>query len=109
MRRREKPQTVPVTPGVAQFANFSVENWHRPAEDLPVPRDYDGSGWEWIAMRSLRRWDDARRDHARALGYDPQCPYGSKPGRDWWAYLALLESVKRSEAGLGVSQGGDRS
>lgn len=38
-----------------------------------------------------RRWRGARRSWAAANGFHVSAVHGTRPGRDWWAFLALCD------------------
>jgi len=79
----------------------------RPPEDEPgtVPRalrKFRVGDWPYASstFAAHKMWREARHAWCAANGFDVTAPYGAKPGRDWWAFLALCEQGEAGSAGL---------
>lgn len=60
--------------------------------------DWIEAGEPEAGLSARLRFNQARRSWARAHGYDLSARYGTAPGRDWWAFLALCKNQELTTA-----------
>lgn len=73
-----------------RLRRFVLEEWVRPSEQP----------WPDRVVAARAAYTTARRAMARQHGFDVHAVYGTHPGADWWAFIALCAEQQRAEESL---------